>query len=59
MVEQVLCTLCEKPEVDCKCDRYCCFCKGQYHIRMCVDGQFYCPDCREACDIRVVDSLGR
>ncbi len=59
MHDQVLCALCNKPEIDCKCDRYCWFCKGQYNIRMCVDGQYYCPDCREACDVRVVDSLGR
>ena len=51
--------LCDKPESDCKCDRYCCHCKGEFGIRLCVDGQYYCPDCREACDVRVVDSRGR
>ena len=54
----VLCILCDKPEQQCTCDRYCAYCKGLEGIRLCVDGQYYCPDCREACDIRVVDALG-
>lgn len=56
MAEQVLCVLCDKPEHDCQCDKYCCICKGVYHIRLCMDGQYYCPDCREACEISVVGS---
>ncbi|HJY88044.1 MAG TPA: hypothetical protein VKE24_14515 [Candidatus Acidoferrales bacterium] len=59
MAEPVLCLVCDKPEFACDCDRYCWVCMGQYGIRMCVDGQYYCPDCREACDIRVVDSFGQ
>ena len=58
MSEEILCTLCDKPEHECQCDRYCTYCKGQYGVRMCIDGQYYCPDCREACDIRVADSRG-
>ena len=54
----VLCIMCDKPEQQCTCDRYCAYCKGLEGIRLCVDGQYYCPDCREACDIRVVDALG-
>ena len=54
----VVCSACEKPERQCNCDRYCWLCKGQYGIRLCEDGQYYCPDCREACDIRVVDNRG-
>ncbi len=59
MTGPVLCANCEKPESDCTCDRYCWVCKGQYGVRLCTDGQYYCPDCREACDARVVDTLGR
>ncbi|PYU35125.1 MAG: hypothetical protein DMG28_03765 [Acidobacteria bacterium] len=58
MAEQVFCTQCDKPETQCACERYCWVCKGQYGIRLCVDGLYYCPDCREACDVRVVDSRG-
>ncbi len=58
MAGPILCMLCDKPELECKCDRYCCYCEGVEGIRLCVDGRYYCPDCREACDIRVVDSFG-
>jgi hypothetical protein len=58
MSSPVVCMLCEKPEWDCGCDRYCCLCSGQHAIRLCVDGQYYCPDCREACDLRVVEARG-
>ena len=54
----VVCSNCERIEAECKCDRYCCICVGQRDIRLCTDGLYYCPDCREACDIRVVDSRG-
>ncbi len=55
MPDQVVCMICDKPEYHCTCERYCCICKGQYGIRLCMDGQYYCPDCREACEVRVVD----
>ncbi len=58
MPERVVCVLCDKLEYECKCDRYCCICKGQDKIRLCVDGQYYCPDCREACDLAVVNYRG-
>ena len=58
MTALILCTQCEKVETNCRCDRFCWLCQGQEGIRMCVDGQYYCPDCREACDIRVVDERG-
>ena len=51
----VLCVNCEKPESKCECDRYCWLCQGQYGIRLCTDGQYYCPDCREGCENAVVD----
>lgn len=53
---RVVCASCNLEERDCKCDRYCTYCKGQHAIRMCVDGLYYCPDCREACEISVVKS---
>jgi len=55
MDEKVVCILCDKPEYDCKCDRYCAVCQGQQGIRLCNDGRYYCPDCREAMEIHVVD----
>ena len=29
---------------------------GKGYIRLAVDGMYYCPDCREACDVRVADA---
>jgi hypothetical protein len=58
MTGPVLCILCDKTEEQCICDKYCCLCQSEFGIRLCVDGQYYCPDCREACDVRVVDSRG-
>ncbi len=58
MDEKVVCVMCDKPEYDCPCDRYCTICKGQQGIRLCNDGQYYCPDCREAIDISVVEYRG-
>ena len=55
MKQEVVCILCDKPEPDCKCDRYCNLCKAEWSVRLCLDGQYYCPDCREACDIHTVD----
>jgi len=54
-----LCSLCDKPERECNCEKYCCFCQSQQDIRLCVDGLYYCPDCREACDVRLADSDAR
>jgi len=50
----VVCSICDKPEKECKCERYCIICKGVYNIRLCMDGLYYCPECREACEISVV-----
>jgi hypothetical protein len=55
----VLCSQCDKPETQCTCEKFCCFCQSQYNIRLCVDGLYYCPDCREACDVRVVETSDR
>lgn len=58
MAEQVLCAQCDKREPECTCERYCCICQSQYGIRLCMDGQYYCPDCREACDVSVASTGG-
>jgi hypothetical protein len=51
MQTTVVCSQCDQPETKCECDRYCCYCQGQQDIRLCADGKYYCPDCREACEI--------
>jgi hypothetical protein len=48
-----LCSICDKPEKNCDCDRFCCYCEGQHEVRMCNDGKYYCPDCREACEMHL------
>ncbi len=59
IMESTNCSICDKPERDCKCERYCCICVGQYGVRLCSDGLYYCTDCREACQILVVDAPNR
>jgi hypothetical protein len=54
-----LCSQCDKPEQQCSCEKYCCFCQSQQNVRLCVDGLYYCPDCREACDVRLAESDDR
>ena len=54
-METTVCGMCDQQESQCKCDRYCCICMGQSGIRLCGDGLYYCPDCREACQVSVVD----
>jgi len=53
MAERIVarCSQCDQPEEKCRCDRYCCICMGQYAVRLCLDGLYYCPDCREACEV--------
>jgi hypothetical protein len=46
---------CDKIELECKCDRYCCICLSQESIRLCLDGLFYCSDCGTACDLPPVE----
>jgi hypothetical protein len=58
MTEQIVCQGCDKPEYECKCDRYCWLCQGQDGIRLCADGQYYCPDCREACEMLLANPSG-
>ena len=54
-----VCVQCDKPEERCACEKYCTICKGQHNIRLCSDGLYYCPDCREACDVGLASSRGR
>jgi hypothetical protein len=54
----VLCSQCDQPEEKCGCEKYCCYCQSQQGVRLCIDGLYYCPDCREACDVRAVDARG-
>lgn len=51
-----LCSQCDKSESKCSCEKYCCFCQSQEDVHLCVDGLYYCPDCREACDVRLADT---
>jgi hypothetical protein len=50
MAVKFLCMLCDKPESECKCDRYCALCQGEHDVRLVQVGQYMCRDCREACD---------
>src|ERR1700739_3657276 len=54
--QQVLCSQCDKPEESCTCEKYCTICKGQTNVCLGVDGLYYCPDCREACDIALANN---
>jgi hypothetical protein len=54
-----VCLQCDKTEEFCNCERYCTICKGQHEVRLCTDGLYYCPDCREACDVALADSRAR
>ena len=54
-----VCVQCEMPEERCACEKYCSICKGQHSIRLCSDGLYYCPDCREACDVELASSRVR
>jgi hypothetical protein len=54
-METVICSQCDKPEQECQCDRYCCLCMGHHAVRLCMDGLYYCPACREACDTNVAN----
>ena len=47
-----VCAQCDQEEERCKCDRFCILCQGWDSVRLCADGQYYCLNCREACDLR-------
>ena len=58
MPAQIVCSQCDKPESSCACEKYCTICKGQDKVRLAMDGLYYCPDCREACDVAWANSNG-
>lgn len=58
MPAQILCSQCDKTEEYCSCEKYCTICKGQVQVRLCMDGLYYCPDCREACDVPLANDRG-
>jgi hypothetical protein len=51
-----VCSQCDNPESKCMCEKFCCFCQSQDNVHLCVDGLYYCPDCREACDVRIAET---
>jgi len=51
------CYICRETEEHCKCDKYCAFCHAEYAVRLTEDGQYYCADCREACDYKTQDAV--
>jgi hypothetical protein len=53
------CAQCDLPEERCTCQRYCCLCQNMDGVRLVGDGLYYCNDCREACDYRTQDEVGR
>ena len=52
MAEKFVCAQCDKTEDVCVCHRYCMLCQGEHNVRLVQDGNFYCLDCREACDFQ-------
>ena len=52
MSERFKCMVCELVEERCECDKFCAICQGFNQVRLCADGQYYCLECREACDYR-------
>jgi sulfur transfer complex TusBCD TusB component (DsrH family) len=55
MADEVVCAQCDLPEWKCQCDKYCSMCKSWDNVYLCADGQYYCPDCREACDVKLAN----
>jgi len=53
--QQILCSQCDQPEQSCTCEKYCVICKGQSNVRLGIDGLYYCPECREACDVSLAN----
>jgi hypothetical protein len=55
MLGPIVCSMCDKTEQQCTCEKYCTICKGQNKVRLCADSLYYCPDCREACDVALAN----
>ena len=52
MAEKFICMLCDQVEENCRCTRFCCLCQSEHNVRLVQDGNYYCLDCREACDFQ-------
>ena len=55
--KELKCLVCNHPEKTCSCIRYCALCQTDYQVRLTEDGQYYCQDCREACDYKTQDDF--
>jgi len=53
------CAVCDQTEEHCICHKYCALCQSDYSVRLTEDGQYYCVDCREACDYKTQDEVQR
>ena len=51
------CLVCNQLEKQCTCIKYCELCQTDYRVRLTEDGQYYCADCREACDYKTQDEV--
>ncbi len=51
MAQRYMCAVCEQVEEKCECVKYCSLCQGYNLLRLCADGQWYCLECREACEL--------
>ncbi len=51
------CIVCDQTEEYCHCNKYCALCQSDYSVRLTEDGQYYCVDCREACDYKTQDQV--
>jgi hypothetical protein len=53
--KKFVCAQCDMSEASCACEKFCVFCQSQLDVRLCHDGLYYCPACREACDYKTAD----
>ncbi len=56
MADRFICAVCDLPEEKCLCEKYCGLCQGLHNVRLCMDGMYYCIDCREACDMQAQEA---
>jgi hypothetical protein len=54
--KKFVCAQCDTSEASCGCEKFCVFCQSQLDVRLCHDGLYYCPACREACDYKTADN---
>ncbi len=56
MSQTFVCAVCNQPEENCQCVKYCELCHSSYDVRLTQDGLYYCRDCREACDYKTQEN---